>query len=191
MAKKIGGDYMKLDEGILKEIKRHKEDIREDLFIEPEGIHGIHHAVRVMYLALTISNLGDYNERDKNILIAASKYHDIGRIHNSICLVHGEYSNKKMDEYNLLENFSNEEENIVKYVVHNHCIHDEYTEENIDNFNIEDKERAIRLLMAFKDSDGLDRVRVNDLNPDYLRNDYSKKLVSLAENLFKNRIPIL
>lgn len=185
---KIGGDNMKLDREILKEIKRHKSDIREDLFIEPEGIHGIDHAARVMYLALTISKLENYNERDRNLLITASKFHDIGRINNNVCLIHGKLSNIKMDEHHLINNFSDEDKNILKYIVHNHCRHDEDTLDNIDAFHIEDKERAVRLLMAFKDSDGLDRVRVNDLDPNYLRNDSSKKLVTLAENLFKNEL---
>lgn len=178
---------MNLDREILKELKRHKSDIREELFIEPEGIHGINHAKRVMYLALTISKLEDYNERDRNILITASKFHDIGRINNNVCLIHGKLSNIKMNEYSLLNKFSDEDESILKYVVHNHCRHDQDTLDNIDAFHIEDRERAVRLLMAFKDSDGLDRVRVNDLDPNYLRNDSSKKLINLAEYLFKNK----
>ena len=178
---------MKLDRDILKEIEKHKSDIGEKLFIEPEGIHGINHAARVMYLALTISKLENYNERDRNILISASKFHDIGRINNSVCLIHGKLSNIKMDEYNLLNEFSDEDKSILKYVVHNHCRHDQDTLDNIDIFHIEDKERAVRLLMAFKDSDGLDRVRVNDLDPNYLRNDSSKKLVNLAEDLFRKK----
>lgn len=179
---------MNLDKHILEETRKHKSDIREELFIEPEGIHGINHAARVMYLALTISKLENYNESDRDILIAASKFHDIGRISNSVCLIHGKFSNIKMDEYNLINEFSIEEKGILKYVVHNHCIHDEHTLDNIDIFNIEDRERAVRLLMSFKDSDGLDRVRVNDLDSKYLRNKSSKELVNLAESLFENKI---
>lgn len=179
---------MNLDKYIIKEVERHKSDIREELFIEPQGIHGIYHAARVMYLALTISKLENYNKSDREILIAASKFHDIGRISNSVCIIHGKFSNIKIDEYNLIDGFSIEDKGILKYVVHNHCIHDENTLDNIDIFNIKDRERAVRLLMAFKDSDGLDRVRVNDLDSKYLRNNSSKKLVSLAEDLFKNKI---
>ena len=48
----------------------------------------------------------------------------------------------------------------------------------------DDFERTKRLAKYFKDSDGLDRVRINHLNPDYLRNDFSKDLVDLAYELF-------
>lgn len=182
---------MNLDTEILQKFNVHRKYIREDLFIEPEGIHGIHHAERVMYLALNISKLEKYSESDMNILIEASKFHDIGRTHNGVCLIHGMHSNEKIDKYNLLNGFSIEDENILKYVIHNHCIQDKYTKKNIDKFRISDKERAIRLLMAFKDSDGLDRVRIGDLDSNYLRTKSSKKLINVAEKLLQNGVPLI
>ncbi len=182
---------MNLDMELLKIFNEHRNYIREDLFIEPEGIHGIHHAERVMFLALNISKLEKYDDKDINILIEASKFHDIGRTHNGVCLVHGMNSNRKIIRHNLLNGFSNEDENIVKYIIHNHCIHDKDTKNNVDLFSIKDEERAIRLLMVFKDSDGLDRVRVGDLDPRYLRNKSSKGLVDLAEKLFRDGIPFI
>jgi hypothetical protein len=35
-------------------------------------------------------------------------------------------------------------------------------------------------LVCLKDADGLDRVRINDLNPDLLRSEYARSLVSDA-----------
>lgn len=182
---------MDLDTEILRKFNKHRDYIREDLLIEPEGIHGINHAERVMFLALSIAKLEGYDKGDENILIEASKFHDIGRTHNGICLIHGMLSNKKIERYNLLDGFSTEEKSITKYVIHNHCIDDKDIKKNLDEFNIEDQERALRLLLAFKDSDGLDRVRVRDLNPDYLRNNSSKSLIDLAEWLLNNGIPLL
>ncbi len=182
---------MNLDMKILKKVNEHRKYIREDLFIEAKGIHGISHAERVMYLALSIAKLENYSESDRNILIEASKFHDIGRINNGVCLVHGMLSNRKIDQYKLLDGYSKEDIAIIKYIIHNHCIHDMDTQKNIDEFAIKDKERAVRLLMAFKDSDGLDRVRIRDLDSNYLRIASSKKLVDLAESLLVNGIPFI
>lgn len=182
---------MKLDKDLLKKFKDHQDYIKGELFIEPEGIHGIPHTERVLFLALNISKLENYSEDDISLLIEAAKFHDIGRTHNGVCLVHGMLSNRKIEEYDLLSSFSEEDKSIIKYIIHNHCIHDKDTQNNINQFNIEDKERARRLLMAFKDSDGLDRVRVRDLDPSYLRTKASKQLIDLAQRLLENGIPLL
>jgi hypothetical protein len=44
---------------------------------------------------------------------------------------------------------------------------------------------AGRRLKLFKDSDGLDRVRINDLDVEYLRYPVSRELVSFAEYLLR------
>ena len=168
----------------------HRKDIREDLFFEPEGIHGVSHAERVLFLALNIAKNEDYSRSDMELLMAASKYHDIGRTHNGVCLVHGLYSNRKIDKMNLLEEFSEENRTLIKYIIHSHCIDDRDKFKTLDKYKIRDQERAIRLLKAFKDSDGLDRVRIRDLDTNYLRIDSSKKLVPLAEKIFKEGILI-
>lgn len=49
----------------------------------------------------------------------------------------------------------------------------------------DDFARAKRLCNFFKDSDGLDRVRINHLDPNYLRNDFSKVLVDFAYELYE------
>ena len=48
----------------------------------------------------------------------------------------------------------------------------------------DDFERTKRLAKLFKDADGLDRVRINHLDPAYLRNDFSKDLVDFAYDLY-------
>ncbi|MHB8132284.1 MAG: hypothetical protein ACYDEX_25300 [Mobilitalea sp.] len=45
--------------------------------------------------------------------------------------------------------------------------------------------RSIELLKIFKDCDNLDRVRLGDLDVRYLRNQYSAKLVSVADRLLR------
>lgn len=42
------------------------------------------------------------------------------------------------------------------------------------------------MLSYFKDADGLDRVRLGDLNVDYLRTDIAKKMPLIAQRLLKS-----
>lgn len=181
---------MRLDKDLLRKFNKIRGNIKKDLFIDPEGIHGVGHAERVLFLALNISKLENYDQADQKILTKAAKFHDIGRTHNGVCLVHGMLSNRKIEEYDLLNGFSSEEKAIAKYIVHNHCIDDKNTRKNIDDFGIGDKDRALRLLKALKDSDGLDRVRIGDLDPNYLRTPSSKGLINLAEVLLREGIPL-
>ena len=39
-------------------------------------------------------------------------------------------------------------------------------------------------VICLKDADGLDRVRLNDLNPSFIRTSYARALVSVAQRLF-------
>jgi len=75
-----------------------------------------------------------------------------------------------------------EDYGILKFIIENHCRGDYKSISSISN--VKDKERYIILYNIFKDSDGLDRVRIDDLNPSYLRNDVSKKLVNVAQEIY-------
>jgi hypothetical protein len=46
------------------------------------------------------------------------------------------------------------------------------------------RHRAYRLAALMKDADGLDRVRIEDLDPKYLRHPEAKKMARFAERLF-------
>ena len=54
----------------------------------------------------------------------------------------------------------------------------------VRDYGIEQPNWAKELLMFFKDADGLDSVRINDLNPAMLRLATSKGLVTLAGELY-------
>ena len=137
-----------------------------------------------MLLSLSLSYLSNLNKSDTNILATASLYHDIGRTHDGLCYVHGKNSIQKAIRLGLIGGGVNEESGILRYVVENHCLPDNKPE-SLDKYVIADRERAMRLLWIFKDSDGLDRVRIGDLDVKYLRNAISKDLVPLANYLLK------
>jgi len=114
----------------------------------------------------------------------ASLYHDIGRTHDGVCYEHGRNSIQKALRLELIGGKVNEESEILRYVIVNHCLHD-FKAESLDKYLIDNRERAVELLKLFKDSDGLDRVRIGDLDVKYLRYPVSGELVPFAEYLLK------
>ena len=172
---------------IKEEFLSQKVDIDPELFHKHDGIHGVTHAERVLFLVLAISYMEDIGEDDRRILISAAKYHDIGRDHDSTCLNHGAYSYKKMKRLGLLIEISPEDEELIRYIVVNHCIEDRDAYKNVGNYDIKDSEHAMYLLDMLKDADNLDRVRIKDLDVSYLRTESAKKLVPIAYELFNNK----
>ena len=74
---------------------------------------------------------------------------------------------------------------ILKAVIAAHSREDEIMDETIREFVEESNfDRAKKLSKYFKDADGLDRVRINHLDPAYLRNEFSKGLVDFAYEFY-------
>lgn len=163
-----------------------REKIKPELFMSPNGIHGVLHCKRVLMLTLMLSMLESLNDDDRNILIKSAQYHDIGRINDDEDYEHGKLSIKKMKELKLFRNNKTQKDEILRFIIENHCIPDDIALENIDQYKISDKEHAIYLFKLFKDADGLDRVRLGDLDLKYLRNENAKKLGRVAFLLNRN-----
>lgn len=178
-------DELLRDYNLLEEFHSHKIDMDPNLFHKHDGIHGVTHAERVLFLVLAISHMEDISKEDKEILISAAKYHDIGRGHDSTCFDHGVYSYKKMKKMGLLNETTPEDEELIKYIVENHCIDDEAAYDDVKNYDIRDSEHAMYLLDMLKDADNLDRVRIKDLDISYLRTNSAKRLVPIAYELLK------
>lgn len=157
-----------------------------------ESIHGILHSKRVLFLSLVISKLLDLNSVDKHMLAVCSILHDLKRVHDGIDDEHGfrsaQYIEENTDISDWLKHYlSKEEIDIVKEIIRFHPIDDSIGIYNIEtNNDIHDKERAIKLYKCFKDCDNLDRIRIDDLDKNYLRFEESKKLIGIAYELFHN-----
>ncbi len=72
---------------------------------------------------------------------------------------------------------NDEEINIIEFIMQYHCIGDEESREALDKLAWDDDiaDRTWKLYQLFKDADGLDRVRIKDLNVDYLRTEAAQK----------------
>lgn len=182
--------YTELKEnGIIDLYKKYSQKhLKGSWFHKPEGIHGKRHIKRVLFLSLIMSHIDELTDEDRQILIYASLYHDIGREHDWEDEEHGYESVLKMEELKLTTKGLNEDEvHILKVIMKYHCIRDSVGVEAIlSDEKINNTERALDLFKRFKDCDGLDRVRLGDLDARYLRTETAKDLTLLAHQLLRN-----
>ncbi|MDD3364616.1 MAG: HD domain-containing protein [Syntrophomonas sp.] len=169
--------------GIIQQYNSYSEQINNEWFHNPQGIHALSHTKRVLLLSLIISYLEKYNEEDRNLLCLASIYHDIGRKTDGYDPDHGIASYDKLINENLLELANHQDQEILKFLVQNHAIPDQSAYKKLNRYDIIDVDRTLRLYDAFKDADGLDRVRIKDLNPEYLRTGSAHRLLLAAHQL--------
>lgn len=142
----------------------------EDWFFRHEclcDIHGINHETRVMVIQEIISLILIKTQSislDQEALRWASATHDIRRRNDGLNLRHGIRSSKWVSK-NLSSLIPSESLEKVKIINHWHSVWDN----QIPNL--------IPELIIFKDADALDRVRSNDLDPQFLRYDFSYELL--------------
>lgn len=146
---------------------------RKSWLAHESRIHGIGHLSRVFVLQELISDKLEANgvNINRTALRWAAICHDVGRVDDGLDLDHGRASAEWMSS-NLNERMTPEDLDVATYAVHWHVP--------------EDSEAPVMTpeLMILKDADGLDRVRLGDLDASYLRTDAAKRLVDFAENLY-------
>lgn len=149
-------------------------------------IHGVYHNIRVSLYILIISTIEKLSTNDFRIVIDAAKYHDIGRINDLEDKEHGKNSSKKIQF--LKEKYSNEDYNILKTIIECHCLNDNMFVEIANKNNVSDIERGKILLNVLKDSDGLDRVRLEYpyININLLRTSSAKRLIIYSYQIYNN-----
>jgi hypothetical protein len=174
--------------GIIEQYEAYAGQIDKSWFHNPEGIHAVSHTKRVLMLSLIISYLERYSEQDRTILALASIYHDIGRTNDGYDPDHGVASYDKLVQEGLIPRAEGGDEEILKFIIQNHAIPDQSAYKKLNRYNLSDVNRNIRLYHAFKDADGLDRVRIKDLNPEYLRTGSAPRLLLAAHQLYCERV---
>src|SRR5262245_21509372 len=158
------------------------------LFTHASVIHGQAHVARVMVHAFRLIAATGWTE-DAPRLWACVYLHDLARIHDGLCYRHGGDAMKKFESLpDVRELFARGGVQDEDYAaIHTAVVHHSLPREL-------DRQHAYwRLTSLLKDADGLDRVRLGDLNPRYLRNPESKGMVDFAETLFAEtdgRVPL-
>ena len=178
--------------GMLSIFHEYKKQLDESLFLNPYGIHGLKHTERVMIHLVSLVNELSLDDEDVDVLMRAALFHDIGRTHDGVDDLHGEKSWEMVEEMNLLsfdsnfkfEEWEEENEETIEFIIKNHCLDDATGYRNLEKMKSHQAERIEYLFRIFKDADGLDRVRLGDLDPNYLRLEESKKRILFAEGLY-------
>jgi hypothetical protein len=149
-----------------------------DLFTHQSRIHGQKHVARVMIHAfLLLERIG--RPEEKPALWAAAYLHDLARTHDGRCHEHGANALGKLAAYPELQalfargGLDPAWMPAIETAVTRHSRPAELAESHPHR----------RLTALLKDADGLDRVRINDLNPAYLRFPESRELADFAQRL--------
>ncbi len=146
--------------------------------------HGQIHSERVGVLSYILGHLKSLSEEDIEILMLASKYHDIGRKVRDDDRTHSIESVNLLRKDKILE--GSPLRDYVYFLVEAHGFKDKDDLSIMSKYSV-DSSRALMLLSIFKDADALDRVRYDTdrkmgsvLNIKYLRNEESIRLVKFA-----------
>lgn len=141
------------------------------------SIHGIDHVYRTMVACALI---GQLLQKPRAALLAfcGAYIHDLARATDDVEYEHGANAvrdyfykyNDLWDKYGL----TSAERDYVKEAVRQHSIK-ETTGKGEDGYDV---------MAILKDADALDRCRIGDLNPDYLRYQESRYLVQYIERIY-------
>lgn len=146
------------------------------------AIHGSGHIERVMLLGAVLAMLEDESEDDTALLMDMCSYHDTGRVSDWLDEFHGCRSCYKLEG---LTGRGGEELKLIMAGVEAHSRRDDDMDSVIAKHAPENIVRAKQLALLLKDADGLDRVRIGDLDPKFMRTAAAKSLTDFSEYLFK------
>ncbi len=171
----------------------------KDFGYESEGIFGFHgrkHILRVLTLSLIMCFSGEFDltRRDKNVLIYFALLHDYGRANEIKDDRHGTKAVRMINANKIAVpdlDLPPIWVGVAKQLIRYHSLPDEQGYQAIENMkrlSRRDRERVKLLFEICKDADGLDRVRINDLDISQLRTDYAKRMPLVAGALLQENV---
>lgn len=142
-------------------------------FIRPDGsdpsrrIHGVSHTRRVMIHAAEIADALEVPALEREAVLLAALWHDIGRTDDGVDYYHGAKSAGKVVGLGLHQGLPPSQVELALYAVTHHSgseVHGELAARNLVH-----PAAALRVFRILKDADGLDRVRLGDLDARFMR----------------------
>ena len=152
----------------------------ESLFVSE--IHGLGHIERTLCHGAFGAMEEPLEERETRLLLLCCAYHDVGRQSDRLDFEHGRRSARQLES---LTGVHGQELLAMQAAVDAHSRPDRELEEQLDAYAPRDRELARRLALLLKDADGLDRVRIFDLNPKFLRRPGSAARADFAQELYR------
>lgn len=144
-------------------------------------IHGVGHIERTICHGAMCAQAEGLSPEDTRLLLLSCAYHDVGRIDDSLDELHGHRSALELGR---LTGCTGEDLRIMQAAVDAHSRADALLLSTVESYHPADFQRAVTIATLLKDADGLDRVRIWDLNPDYLRREASRSRAGFAKELY-------
>ena len=151
---------------------------REALYMS--RVHGVGHIERTMVHGAMCAWAEKLSEADTRLLLTMCSYHDTGRICDYLDGAHGRRSAEKLAA---LTGLAGEDLREAMAGIEAHSVSDKLMEGILASYAPENLPRARMLAQMLKDADGLDRVRIDDLNVSYLRRAPSRERGRFARKL--------
>ena len=151
-----------------------------DLFLHPSRLHGQAHVARVMVHAFRLLDATETQAQAAQ-LWAAVYLHDIARTHDGRCYAHGARAVARLKHLPAVEallrrgGVTAADRSAIETAVIHHC----------KSAELKPAHSHYALTVLLKDADALDRVRLNDLDPSFLRHDEARRMLAFAQELFE------
>jgi hypothetical protein len=148
-------------------------------FAHRSTLHGQAHVARVMVHAIRLVEATGLQELGPR-LWASVFLHDLARTHDGVCYRHGADAARRLRGESALQmrlveaGLTLEDHPAIEAAVTAHSAPKEVASDH--------PHRA--LIALLKDADGLDRVRLGDLDPRYFRHPQTRQMVPFAQALF-------
>ena len=152
---------------------------RDQLFVSK--VHGVGHVERVLLHGAFCAMENELNEEDTRLLLDACSYHDVGRVSDWLDYEHGRRSALRLAA---LTGHNGEDLKLIQAAVDAHSRKDQDMEATLLSYHPADFDRCKNLAELLKDADGLDRVRIQDLDIRFLRRPGSADRAPFAQYLF-------
>ncbi len=153
-------------------------------FERPDSIHGISHARRVMIHAHAIAGAVPLEPVEFAAVVTAVAWHDIGRTHDGWDREHGAKSVARAKMLGLDRGVAEEVLERTFFAMELHSTDDAIGAAR--GATLPRSESLLRVLWVLKDADGLDRVRIDNLDPAQLRFAVSRERVDTAWALLRD-----
>ena len=165
-------------------------EIPAEWFARPNGelgsrLHGVEHTRRVLIHATELGATLGLVPGEIEAVSHAALWHDIGRTHDGVDYYHGAKSAGKVIGLGLHEGIDRYVLDLALFAVTHHSGSEEHAERAATSRHTADPAATLRVFRVLKDADGLDRVRLGDLDVSYLRFPESRERIDRAWELLR------
>ena len=152
---------------------------RDALFVSK--MHGLGHIERTILQGAFCAMEEGLNAADTRLLFLACSYHDVGRVSDWEDTEHGHRSAGVIGE---LTGCTGEDLLILQGAVDAHSRRENELRPTVAGYGAPSEARALCIAELLKDSDGLDRVRLGDLDVRFLRREASRTRAALSQEVY-------